>query len=101
MFQFAARPCSRRREGVVRVRFRTNRAGRMVEAAIVEGAGYASLDREALAALRRAQPLPGIPGNGPEPLDVTVPIEFLLARKAGAFADARSALAPTGISGRN
>lgn len=89
-----------RQEGVVHIRFHMNREGRVVEAAIVQGSGCASLDREALATLRRAQPLPKIPDDRPSPLEVTVPIEFVLARTTETLAEAGPSVAPATLSGR-
>ncbi|PEQ13573.1 hypothetical protein B2G71_04355 [Novosphingobium sp. PC22D] len=69
-------------EGVVHIRFHMNREGRVIDAAITQGSGCAALDREALDTLRRAEPLPRIPDDRPEPLEVMVPIEFVLSRAA-------------------
>jgi len=42
-----------------------NREGRVLSASIARGSGYVALDREALATLRRAEPLPRIPPDRP------------------------------------
>ncbi|HVZ27796.1 MAG TPA: energy transducer TonB [Rhizomicrobium sp.] len=70
-------PPGARRKGVVLLRFTMDRDGNVLAAKIEKGSGDESLDREALAALQRAQPLPKPPaeitGN---PLDLIVPVDF-------------------------
>lgn len=78
-------------EGVVELRFRMNRNGRVLESSVVRGSGCPSLDREALATVRRAQPLPRIPDDRPDILEIAVPIEFFLKRTYKHFSDARQA----------
>jgi protein TonB len=41
--------------------------------------GSSLLDREALDTVRRAQPLPKVPADLPDPLTLTVAIEFALS----------------------
>lgn len=65
-------------QGVVHVRFRVNRAGAVLFAALQRSSGNAMLDRAALETVRRAAPLPKIPDDRPDELEVTVPIEFYL-----------------------
>lgn len=67
----------RLRTGVVIVRFRVDRDGRVVDARVLQTQGP-SLDEAALAALWRAEPLPGVPAGMPAPLEVDVPIDFRL-----------------------
>lgn len=70
----------RREEGVVQVRFIIDRAGMLLEGAIVRGSGNGMLDEEALATLRRASPFPKAPRDvGGERIEFTVPIEFALS----------------------
>jgi len=63
--------------GVVLLRFKMDRDGKVLEAKIDKSAGSDALDQEALAALQRAQPLPTpppeVPGN---PLELIVPVDF-------------------------
>lgn len=80
----------RRREGVTYLRFRMNREGQVVDASIFRRSGCEALDREALATLQRAQPLPRIPDNRPDIIEVRVPIEFLLNRKPERLAGIQS-----------
>lgn len=71
---------SRRQEGVVQIRFTMNRAGRVLDQAIISSSGHPALDREALDTLRRAQPLPAIPADQPDPLQLVVAIDFFVGR---------------------
>jgi len=65
-------------QGVVHVRFRVSRAGAVLFTALQRSSGNDLLDRAALETVRRAAPLPKIPDNRPDELEVTVPIEFYL-----------------------
>lgn len=77
--RYPAASRGRREHGVVAVRFRLNRTGRVLSASIALGSGFASLDREALATLARADPLPQFPHDMPgETLELVVPVEFVL-----------------------
>lgn len=69
---------ARRAQGVAHVRFRMNRAGTLLSAEILRSSGAAVLDRAALETLRRAQPLPPIPDDRPDELELTVPVEFFV-----------------------
>jgi periplasmic protein TonB len=51
----------RRLEGVVRVRFVLDRAGRLIEGGLLGGSGEKTLDAEGEAMLRRASPYPAAP----------------------------------------
>ncbi|MFP9228905.1 hypothetical protein A0E43_10025 [Pectobacterium cacticida] len=72
----------RGRQGVATVSFTVNAAGDVLESQLVNSSGTLSLDREALAMVRRASPLP------PPPAEiimggmhkVTMPVEFDLNR---------------------
>jgi len=68
-----------RDEGVVVLRFAMDRHGRVLHFEIIRSSGFADLDEEALALIRRAQPLPAFPNAMREAnLDLEVPIEFSL-----------------------
>jgi len=69
---------ARREEGVVHVRFRMNRAGRVLTARILRGSGSPALDRAALETLRRAQRLPAIPEDMPDEIELDLPVAFFL-----------------------
>ena len=67
----------RRESGVTQVAFAIDRDGRLIESRIVHGSGYAALDQEAIATLRRAQPFPPPPADLPgERFEFTVPVKF-------------------------
>ncbi len=69
----------RRLQGTALVHFSLDRNGRLVEIRIEKSSGHASLDREALDLLRRAQPMPRPPiSQNDDPLDITLPIVFRL-----------------------
>ncbi|EZP71736.1 TonB family protein [Sphingomonas paucimobilis] len=69
----------RREEGRVQVRFVIDRAGMLLEGAVIRGSGVAALDEEAEAMMRRASPYPRAPNELPgERIEFTVPIEFIL-----------------------
>ncbi|MEG3086723.1 energy transducer TonB family protein [Sphingomonas sp. PB4P5] len=65
-------------EGVAEVHFVMDRDGGVRSAWIEHSSGSRLLDDEAVAAVRRAAPLPPMPRNWPDPLDVTLPIGFSL-----------------------
>lgn len=66
-------------EGVVWMRFIMDRRGGVIDAWIERSSGDGALDREALATINRAQPLPRIPAELPERLGIAIPIEFSLS----------------------
>ncbi|MFT4025635.1 MAG: TonB family protein [Novosphingobium sp.] len=68
----------RREQGVAHVRFRMNRAGGVLAVALIRSSGSAQLDRAALDTIRRAAPLPTIPEDKPDPLELSIPVEFFL-----------------------
>lgn len=76
--RYPAAARGRREEGVAYVIFRMNRAGTVLSAAILRSSRSALLDHAALETLRRAQPLPAVPENKPDPLELSVPIEFFM-----------------------
>lgn len=63
-------------EGTVEIRFVLDRAGAVRSAWIAASSGRTNLDAEALAAIHRAAPMPAIPSELPDSLDITLPIEF-------------------------
>ncbi len=68
-----------RYQGVVAVRYRVDRVGNVLAVELARGSGHAPLDEEALAAVRRASPVPQPPADIPgDPVEVTTPVQFLL-----------------------
>jgi protein TonB len=66
-------------EGVVQVHFVMEADGHITKAEIQKSSGRPALDKEALALMERAQPLPPLPADFPtRTLDAVVPIEFSL-----------------------
>jgi protein TonB len=66
-------------EGVTQVHFIMDREGKLLSSEIYKSSGRPALDREALATVQRAQPLPAIPNSFPTPtLDAIVSVEFTL-----------------------
>lgn len=66
-------------QGVVLLHFVMDAQGRVLRADIARSSGRPVLDQEALALIRRAQPLPPLPADFPTPtLDAVVPVEFSL-----------------------
>jgi len=71
----------RREEGTVRLSFTIDRTGRVVGYQIVGSSGSAALDREALAMIQRASPLPApLPEVVGARISLTVPVRFNLNR---------------------
>ena len=67
----------RREQGVATVRFTVDRGGRVVALGMAGASGFAALDDEALATLRRAEPLPGIPAEVTAgELEFVLPLRF-------------------------
>jgi len=69
---------SARQQGVVYIRFRINRDGHVLISSLVRSSGYPALDQAALETLRRADPLPRIPANRPDEIELSVPVEFYI-----------------------
>ena len=70
---------ARRETGVVTLSFSVDRNGRVLAQSIAQGSGSSSLDREVLAMIQRAQPLPAFPPAMTQPVvHLTVPIRFSL-----------------------
>lgn len=66
-----------RLRGAVRVQFAMTRDGRIMAAWVETSSGHMLLDDAALEALRRAQPLPAIPAELPDQLEVLLPLDYL------------------------
>ena len=67
-------------EGVVMLHFMMDADGKVQASEIAKSSGRPVLDAEALALIKRAQPLPALPADFPtRTLDAVVPIEFSLA----------------------
>jgi protein TonB len=68
---------SRGIQGVVEVEFTIDRGGRVVALRVVQSSGSPALDAEALATLRRANPLPAPPAQAADAtFDLALPIHF-------------------------
>jgi periplasmic protein TonB len=77
--RFQRYPSAARRdrlEGTVQVAFVMGRDGKILDAWIRSSSGQALLDKEAVDALRRAEPLPDIPNELPGQLSVLLPVSF-------------------------
>jgi periplasmic protein TonB len=72
------RPYPFRRETAAEVTFTLDQQGHLIDSRITKSTGAADLDAEALSLLKRAQPFPPAPGNGDQPVHLTVPIRFSL-----------------------
>jgi len=68
-----------RQQGVPYIRFVMNREGRVLSSTLERSSGFRSLDEEAVALPKRAQPLPKPPDEVPgDPIELVVPVEFFL-----------------------
>jgi len=67
-----------RQQGVVYIRFRMNREGQVLSSFLARSSGFPALDQAALDTLRRADPLPKIPDDRPNELELSVPVEFYI-----------------------
>ena len=67
---------AKQEQGVVYLRCRIDRDGQVLAAAIEHSSGSAALDQAALDTLQRAAPLPRIPKERPDPLELSIPVEF-------------------------
>lgn len=69
----------RHQQGVPWVRFSIDRDGRVLDVQLYRGSGYPTLDREALALVKRAEPLPPPPADvSDEQLQLALPIQFYI-----------------------
>lgn len=66
------------REGVVMLHFVMTDDGKVLQAWVGESSGVSDIDREAVAAILRAQPLPAFPHGWPGRLTVALPVTFRL-----------------------
>ncbi|HEX7783921.1 MAG TPA: TonB family protein [Sphingobium sp.] len=76
--RYPARARAARQQGITYVRFKMNRAGMVLSSTIVQKSGSFDLDQAALDTLQRAQPLPAIPADRPDVVELTIPVEFKL-----------------------
>jgi protein TonB len=77
--RYPAEAQSRHQAGVVHLTFTIDRQGRIVSSRVVQSSGFASLDQETLATVKRAQPFPAPPPNmRGETFEFTMPIRFNL-----------------------
>lgn len=67
-----------RQQGVVYISFCINRDGHVLTSSLVRSSGFPALDRAALETLRRADPLPKIPVDRPDRIELSVPVEFYI-----------------------
>ncbi|QXQ05300.1 energy transducer TonB [Sphingosinicellaceae bacterium] len=65
-------------QGVVVLHFVLDREGRVTEPWIESSSGAVAIDREALDAVARAQPLPRLPVDWPARIDISLPVAFNL-----------------------
>ncbi len=76
--RYPAEARSNRQQAVAWVRFLMHRDGSVSRVWISQGSGAPLLDEEAVASVRRAAPLPVIPANLPDRIDVELPIDFAI-----------------------
>lgn len=67
---------STRQQGVAYIRFRINRDGHVLTSSLVRSSGFPALDKAAFETLRRADPLPRVPADRPDEIELLVPVEF-------------------------
>lgn len=68
---------ARGEKGVVRLAFSIDREGHVMSSQVLRSSGYAALDQETLATVRRAQPFPPPPADlAGTKFDFTVPVSF-------------------------
>lgn len=66
-------------QGVARILFALDRSGRLLSVRLTKSSGFAALDAETLAVVRRAQPFPPFPPDKPGSSDsFNVPISFFV-----------------------
>lgn len=67
-----------RQQGIVHVRFVMSRTGRIVSASLDRPCEHEALNAEAVALLYRAMPLPRLPDDMPDLVELVIPVEFFL-----------------------
>jgi protein TonB len=68
-----------RKQGVPYIRFVMNREGKVLSSRLERSSGVPSLDNEAVALPKRAQPLPKPPEDMPgDSIELVVPVEFFI-----------------------
>ena len=65
-----------RERGTVRLVFSMLRDGTVTDVRIASSSGYGALDLAAVETIRKAAPMPRIPAELPEPLNIHVPVAF-------------------------
>jgi protein TonB len=79
MKKYPADARKRREEGVPRLQFTIDRAGRVLSARIIRSSGFPALDQAALDMINRASPVPAPPDTIPDSrITLTVPVNFNL-----------------------
>ncbi|MGV6807455.1 MAG: energy transducer TonB, partial [bacterium] len=69
----------RNRQGTVRVDMLISRAGELIDAQVVESAGFGPLDEAAIAAVKKAAPFPAAPDEIPDDeIQLLLPVSFRL-----------------------
>ncbi|WP_246138328.1 energy transducer TonB [Nitrospirillum viridazoti] len=76
--RYPAQARQRHQVGTALVHFTLDRTGHVLSVTLERGSGFALLDEEAVATVRRADPLPPAPDD--KPLDWTMPVDFSLLR---------------------
>lgn len=77
--RYPAQARSSRHEGIVVVRFKMDRRGNIITAAIEKPCGYEALNAEGVAVLNRAQPFPAPPPEiEGDPIEMILPVKFSL-----------------------
>jgi periplasmic protein TonB len=75
--RYPAAASARGQQGTAELQFTVDRSGHVVSANLQRGSGYALLDEETMALIRRAQPLPRPPADvGGHDFTFTVPVRF-------------------------
>ncbi len=67
-----------RAQGIVQVVFAMRRNGTVTDVWVKTSSGHSSLDHAAVDTILKAQPLPSIPVDMPDPLNIAMPVDFSL-----------------------
>lgn len=65
-------------QGTVELAFTMRRDGKVLSARVGTSSGAAVLDQEAIDMVRRAEPLPPVPSELPDPISIKLPVVFAL-----------------------